>query len=424
MKYLLLLLMFMFSLKECTLHTKHIKDYKPQKFIVDENIPIKSMKLIDVIKLEENEDVIVSTISAIDIGRDNNFIITNEANRTAVLYNYENGRIIKSIFAGQDLADSVAMSGVKPYLIVGKQLRYVKSDEYKNKGLTDKGIEMIKSYYTIPAYSDNGICFLSLLYLLASSDTERYNSIDNRTVIIYFNNDLKYQKLSFLEVNEKSYPVPYYFEILKNTNIVISSTNFDLKKKSFDSLVTTAVYDKSGKFLYNIGYLPELYKKNNLVYQEKWRPLLTCIDDSIFMAYPRDLDIYGPGQKVWFRLKNLPFSNDSGMAFVTDFYRLTRIQERNPDPKELGNLLPITIIYTFNSNGNYGIVLLVFDKEHPMGFYYIAQEYDLKGNLLSQTRIYDEPGNQIRNFVFDKYNSYLCIVSKNKDGWTLEKRKW
>jgi len=424
MKYLLLLMMFMFTMKDCTLHTKHIKNYKPQKFIVDENIPKKSMKLIDVIKLEKNEDVIVSTISAIDIGRENNFIITNEANRTAILYNYENGRIIKSIFAGQGLADSIANSGSKPYSYYGKKLRYMKIEEYKSKGVTDEGMELIKSYYTIPFYYRNNVYLLCLIYLGATSDKENYNTVGNRSALLCFDKDLMLQNIIIFELNEKAYPSPFYFEILKNSNIVMSSTNFDYKNKSFDSLVTSALYDSTGKFLNNIGYLPEIYIKNKLVYEEKWRPILTSIDDSIFLAYPRDLDIYGPGQKVRFRLKNLPFTNDSGMAFVTDFYRLKRIQESNPDPKELGNLLPITIIYTFNSNGNYGIVLLVFDKEHPMGYYYIAQEYDLKGNLLNQTRIYDEPGNQIRNFVFDKYNTYLCIVSKNKDGWTLEKRKW
>ncbi len=344
----LFIFLFLF-INQCTLKTKHIKDYKPQKFIVDENIPKKSLKLIDKINLEENEDIIINFISGIAIGNDNNFIITNEADRTAILYNYENGGIIKSIFAGQDLADSVANAGSKPYDYYNKHLRYIKSDEYKSKGLTDKGIEMIKSYYTIPSYFKNCTYLLSLIYVPATSENENFNTLGNRTVLICFNNDMMLQSIITFELNEKAYPSPFYFEILKNSNIVMSSTNFDYKNKSFDSLVTSALYDSTGKFLNNIGYLPEIYIKNKLVYEEKWRPILTGIDDSIFLAYPRDLDIYGPGQKVRFRLKNLPFTNDSGMAFVTDFYRLKRIQESNPDPKELGNLLPITIILSIQT---------------------------------------------------------------------------
>ena len=219
--------------------------------------------------------------------------------------------------------------------------------------------------------------------------------------------------------------MPWTFENHTNTNKIRNSSKFKYKDKEIiDSIVTVASYDSNGKFLGNIGYLPDKYVKNQLIYKERWQPLLTNINDSIFISYPRDNEIYAPGQKIRFRLKNLPYSNDSGLVYLHDYYRLKKVENRRYDRFEVAKLLPVSIIYTFNSNGNFGVVLLVFDKEHPMGYYYIAQEYDFKGNLLSHTKINDEPGNQIRNFVFDKYNSYLCIVSKNKDGWTLEKREW
>ncbi len=94
MKFLLLSMMFMFTLKECTLYTKHIKNYKPQKLSVDESFPKKSIKLIDKIKLEENEEVIISTINSIEIldgGLE--FLIIDPSSKKTVVFNYMDGSI-------------------------------------------------------------------------------------------------------------------------------------------------------------------------------------------------------------------------------------------------------------------------------------------------------------------------------------------
>ncbi|MDT3739888.1 MAG: hypothetical protein RO257_10365 [Candidatus Kapabacteria bacterium] len=427
MKFLLLSMMFMFTLKECTLYTKHIKNYKPQKLSVDESFPKKSIKLIDKIKLEENEEVIISTINSIEIldgGLE--FLIIDPSSKKTVVFNYMDGSIKNLILQEENWLRYFVAEKPHPISVAIKgKLKYINTDDYSKYDLNQNAVNYIKySPFIIKSINKQHI-LLCHANMFAVSDEIKENSLDNRVFLLKYNSKLNLLKMVVPEVLHKSYILPSTFEILSNGNYIGSSSNYTYKDKgNIDSIVTVASYDSTGKFLGNIGYLPDKYVKNQLIYQERWQPLLTNINDSIFIAYPRDNDIYAPGQKIRFSLKNLPYSNDSGLVYLYDYYRLKKVENSRYDRFEVANLLPVSIIYTFNSNGNFGVVLLVFDKEHPMGYYYIAQEYDFKGNLLSHTKINDEPGNQIRNFVFDKYNNYLCIVSKNKDGWTLEKRKW
>jgi hypothetical protein len=262
------------------------------------------------------------------------------------------------------------------------------------------------------------------MYILAVTENDKQTLIDNRSGLYYFDNELNYSKMVVPEVLHSSYFLCDNYEILSNGDIIGTSSNFEYKKNANDSIITVARYDSTGKFLGNIGYLPEQYTANNLNYDEHWKPLITTIQDEIFISYPRTNGIYSTNQKLRFNLTNLPFSNDSGFVLLHNYYRLLRLQNQRPNSKDIGKLMPFSIINTFNTNNNFSVILLVFDETEDLGFYYIAQEYDKTGNLLSHTKIYDEPENQIRHFAYDKYNNYLCVIRKNKEGWTLEKREW
>lgn len=429
MKYFIATIILVSLINKCTLKTKDLKSYKLQKIENNEYFEHKSFKLIEKIKLEETDEFILSRITGIEvIEPDSSLLITCAANKLVVVYDYKKG-IIKKIInpnnEGFKWLDHFLNEKPIPKQIVRSDLKYIPISEYSRYGLNQQAIDQVKIVYSIPKLINNKIFITSYANIVAVSDNVRHNCLDNRTFICCFDNKLNYEKMIVPEVRYDSYFIMGELEFLSNGEIIGTTSNFSYNEKWIsDSIVTVARYDSTGKFLCNIGYLPDKYVKNNLIYEERWQPLITNISDSIFITYPRDNEIYAPGQLKRFKLRNLPYSNDSGLVYLYDYFRLLKIQNQKQDSKEIGRFLPISIINTFNVLGKFSLVLLVFDEHEPMGFYYIIQEYDTQGNLLSHSKIYDEPENQIRNFYYDKFNNYLCIIRKSRDGWSLEKREW
>lgn len=430
MKNLILLFLTLALISnKCTLKTNGAGKYKAQPIEIKENISPKKLQLYESIFLEENDDVIINRISGIEIIDDaTKLVVTDAANQIAVLYDFNSGKIIKMIDSktqNYEWVNHFLDNKPIPKQSIRDDLKYIPMSEFSKYGLTEEANKLVKQHYFVAKYFNNRIVISNLMYIFAVSDNVRENCIDNRSGFCWYDKELNYEKMVVPEVKSGSYFIHGSNEILSNGDIIGTTSNFVYQEKDvMDSLVTVARYDSTGKLLGNIGYLPEKYSNNKLAYEELWKPFITSINDSIFIAYPRVNEIYGPGQIVRFRLKNLPFSNDSGLVHIYNYYQLAKIQQRTPNSNEIGRLLPLSIVATFNSNGNYGVILLVFDETEPMGFYYIAQEYDIKGNLLSHTKFYDEPENQIRDFVFDKAHNQLCIVRKSKNGWSIEKRKW
>lgn len=428
-RMLLLLLSLILISNECTLKTHGAGKYKAQRIEIRQNISPKKLQLIEKIYLEENDDVIINQISGIEIFEDaTKLVLSDAANRIAVLYDFNNGKILKIIDSkDQNNEWYNYFLDTKPLAKISfrDDLKFIPISECSKYGITEEGVKLARMHYFFPKSINNRVVISNLMYAWAVSDKEKHNSIINRSGFCWYDNELNFEKMVVPEVVNDSYIISGYYVIQNNGDIIGTSSNFIYKDKDvMDSLVTVSRYDSTGKLLGNIGYLPEKYSDNKLAYEELWKPFITSINDSIFIAYPRVKEIYAPSQKVRFSLINLPFSNDSGLVHLYNYYQLAKIQQRNPDSKEIGRLLPLSIVNTFNSNGNYGVIILVFDETEPMGFYYIAQEYDIRGNLLSHTKFYDEPENQIRDFVFDKANNQLCIVRKSKNGWSIEKRKW
>lgn len=414
---------------QCTLKTKDAQNYKAKKISIEEYIAPKQLKLINTISFEENDSIIINRIAGIEFcSNGKKIVLTDDANRFILLIDSKNGKILKSVDSKKmnlKWVDDFLMCNPIPNQLIRNDLKYIPITDYLKYGLTDESLDLVRMHYFIPKCVNGKLVISNLMYIFAVSDKVKHNSIDNRSGFCLFDSELNFEKMIVPEVLLSSYFLYDNYEFLSNGEIIGTTSNFSYKEKDImDSIVTVAKYDSTGNFLGNIGYLPDIYTNNNLAYEEHWKPLITSINDSLFILYPRTKDVYGPGQKIRFTLQNIPFSNDSGLVYLYNYYRLARLQQRTPNSKEIGRLLPFSIINSFNTNGNLTIIILVFDESENIGFYYLVQEYDTKGNLLSHSKIYDEPENQIRNFVYDKHNNYMCIVRKSKFGWTLEKREW
>lgn len=427
MKILILfLLCFLLMSNQCTLKTKGAMNYKAKKIEIDENIPHKSMKLIDILTLQENDDVIISTINSAEIiNGGSELVVVDPKSNNIVLYNYDDGSIKSLLLPEESWLKYFVSENPKPISSrIKGGLKYIHTEDYSQYRLNDDAKKATKySPFVVKSYKDE-LIILAQANMFAVSDDIAENVLDNRVILFKYNNSYQIEKVVVPEVLLNSYTIPTIFEIQNDGNIIVGSSNFSFKKGKTDSLTTLAIYDSTGTYLKDLAFLPDKYTRNNLIYKERWQPLLTCINDSAFITYPRDNTIYAPEKRIRFKLKNLPYSNDTGLTYINDYFRLRNIQKSRPDRFEVANLLPMSNIFTFDSFGKFGIVILVFDKYEPMGFYYIAQEYDFDGTLISHTRINDEPENQIRNFVFDKYNGFLCLIKKSKKGWSIEKRNW
>lgn len=428
MKKYTYLLMVVFSLtlisNKCTLHTKAMKEYTAKKQTVSSDYNSKNQKYINSFTIEEDEDNFISRISDIEIN-DEKLTIIDEVSGKINIYNYNDGKYIKSITPGQYIIDSVAKSKFKSNNAT-QGIKYIQKEDYEKKGIDADYIRsFLRTYFLKIKYNRDEYKVLGLSYIPGEVEGSSKHYTDNRTFIGTFDKDFNLKNCYPLEVLKQSYAVPFFINTLNSGNLIVSSSNFAFrdKKFGFDSMVTMSIYDYDGKFISNIGYMPEIYYKNNLAYQEKWIPIVTTIENKPYIIYPREMKVYSENNKVNFELYNLPYSNDSGMTYIELFYRAKSIKGENADPKELGKLVPLEVVYSFNRNNHLGVIYLVFDDNTDMGFYYILQVYTTNGKLISQANIYDDPNNQIHNFKYDSQNDILCIIKKNEEGWTLEKYK-
>ncbi|MDX9791655.1 MAG: 6-bladed beta-propeller [Candidatus Kapabacteria bacterium] len=410
---------------ECSFRSKGLKDYKPEKLNVDQNYFHSKLTTVDTIILEENEDCIISSIENLRIFDDFIFLIES-AGGMVCMFNFKTGKFLKKFEPGPEIIDSIAGSKYPPLPEGDKILRYMQKHEYKERGLTETDIQMIKSAFIDIKQKSNLYYIMGMAYLPTTCDEEKYNVLTNRTFVYICDSNFALQRIISFEVTPNVWSISSAFEVFDNGDYLVSTSNFGHEgNKYFDSLVTFAIYDTEGKLMYNTDYLPDLYANNRLKYNELWRPLTTQTNNTVLINYPRDFNVYATGNKSLFKLHNLPYTNDSGMVHIYDFYRLKKIQQSNPDPHDIGKIVPVTIVKTYGYDDVYGVITLIFDQDvKPMGFYYNLQEYSLEGKLLRQAIIHDEPEYQIRHFGYDKNNNYLCIARKGKDGWTLEKRRW
>src|SRR5690606_13163342 len=97
-----IIIIFLMSLvlmsNKCTLKTKGAMTYKARKIEINNNIPSKKLDIQGKIILEENEEVILHKIEGIEIFENaSKMILTDPASKTAVLYDYNSGDILKYI---------------------------------------------------------------------------------------------------------------------------------------------------------------------------------------------------------------------------------------------------------------------------------------------------------------------------------------
>jgi hypothetical protein len=431
----LISILFLTAIK-CNNKNNILSDFKSERYKIDTCIMCQNLNFIDEIIIEENENLILNNISSADIdSKSNLLIITDPVNRTANLYDYKTGSIKGWLFAGLNLSDSVALSGKFPYkryYMGNKTLRYVTNEDSKQYGISDKEIKtFLKNEFDVAKFISGKIYLLSLIYVTAISEDDSLKMPENNTCIVQCDYNLNIEKVIVLENKLKSHSGSDGFLFFHKQNMflvtAIQSTRQRYEGKT-DSLPSISLYNNNGNFIEISSYLPELYCFKNAGYMLEYTPSLAQINNDIFISYPYDLTFYKEKNIPRFKVTNLPFSNNSGFNYYKKISDKIVSKDFNMNWNEINKIIntlfPIRIIRIFEGNRNLIAQILVNDSTVKNGYYYILQEYNIQGKLISQTNIFEDDESKIHYITFDKTNNLLLIFRKYKNGWRLEKREW
>lgn len=420
---LLLSLTLLLTASQCTMKTQHILDYEPKK-LQTQNIPKINIELVGVIEIEEDENNIIQHVSAAAInGESNTLALIN--GKDLLFYENLTGKFIKKIEATFEMTDLVANSGRRPYIDSNYNRRknevpYISTANYSENGIDGEiARRFIKNYFMSLKNINNTFYAFGTIYCYYIGSSEK--SIDNIPVLFKIDNEFNIDSHIVMDLRKNRHAVASDFHI--NKNLYLTSPGSYLEPvygSDFQSYPTAAKYDLEGNFIEPIAYMTRNYLlkgglKNGWVY-----PKLIEVNNQIRMLYPEELAVFGENKKL-FDLQNLPFNNDSGFVYYQDYQRYCRSKEMRPEIDVMARLFPIKIMDAFESDNKLYPIILVWDKNKPMGFYYMIQEYTSDGKLLREVKLDDEPENQIRRFAFNKYDKELVLFKKSKIGWTAEK---
>lgn len=399
----------------------------------DANITYTNLKFLRSINLEENDSVIITHITNVSINSSSSKILISDADgRILILYNAEDGKVIRTFEAGLNYSDSLAIKGK----YWNDEYKYVRTDqirdtsgkplpyEYLRRRLDN---EMIEGIF----YDDNEIWATAHIKCYAvPKDTNKKDDgirVGLATGIIRFNLKEGTSTYTPLEQIQPAFPSPYSFAVDKiGKNILILSKNFTaFKNELFDSLWIISAYSYEGKRLNLVAKMPEEYTITKIGYRMLYEPKF-CFNSSneLLCIFPYSERIFNISKGVTFKLQSLPHSNKPYLDSLA----------LNPNLfddfiKRYFYFLPITIhnIYT-KLNDDIIITLMHVYKYSDTNIVRerIIQEYSKNGNLLRQFKFnYRDDDRYINYIYYDKYkDEYLIFKKSNTKGWSIDFYKY
>jgi hypothetical protein len=409
---------------QCTMGVNRIMKYEPEK---QQTISIPKIELEreSIVKLREDAYTTIGKISSVALnGKANTIAIINE--KELLFYDNSTGLLIKKIEAKFDMTDLVANSQRQPYIDSNIYFRrakvpYVPIKDYKTKKI-DKDIAqkaISNSFLSVRCINDEFYACASIMCYFVAKNYDQV--LDNVPVLFRFDENLNSDSYKVIEMNKNSHTVAFDFWI-NNHMYVTSSGQYKLPAfgGEFESYPTAAKFDLEGNYIETMAHMSQNYLlkgKYNLFWVV---PKFVEINQQILMLYPDELTVFGEHKKL-FDLQNLPFKNDTGFVFYENYARYCRSIDSRPEMSVLSRLFPIKIIDAFENDNKLYPIMIVWDKNYPMGFYFLIQEYTHDGKLLREISLFDEPENQIRQFAFNKHDKQLVIFKKSFHTWTAEK---
>lgn len=433
MRTIIIVLLLMFS-SSCNSEQTDVLEYVPIRNETDRNIRTLQILPVDTILIEENEDVIIRDISSAAVSQDKRFLaLSSPGSRQLLIYDYDSGKLVKELYSGTYLSDSVALSGKKPsegsYSAEwsGFDWNYITVKELDKNGQTISDTsKLIKNMFAEVHFFKNKLFSSAIVYIPAINGLEdQHVRLTNLTVLLSYDEKFEIERIVIPEDSDFNSGLPY--EYIINDRLILTTSNSVVQYtyNIIDSLISIVEYDlKSGDKLGTVGYLPSSYIDSKIGYSMWWQPKLTEINQELFVGYPIDSCVYGKNNVVRFNFKNLPFSNNEGFRLFHEYKKIDFRQRSDLVKKDLlYKIFPVTLIRLNRMNKNLLAFFSIHDPDSIVGHYYLIQEYSKKGKLLREGKIFNDKSSQIKKILFDNSSNTLLIFRKSQNGWTIQRNE-
>ena len=309
----------LFTATQCTMGSKRILNYQPQK-IQTAAIPKIELERESIVKLREDGYTTIGKIASVALnGKANAIAISNE--KELLFYDNSTGNLIKKIEAKFEMTDLVANSHRQPYIDSNVYYRlakvpYVPIKDYKTKKI-DKDIaqKAIKnSFLSVRCINDEFYASANIMCYFVAKTYDQV--VDNVPVIFRFDENLNTDSYKVIEMNKNSHTIAYDFWI-NNHMYVTSPGGYEVPAfgGEFESNPTASKFDLHGNYIETVAHMSQNYRlkgKFNLFWVV---PKFVELNQQILMLYPDELSVFGEHKKL-FDLQNLPFKNDTGFVFL------------------------------------------------------------------------------------------------------------
>jgi len=422
----------------CSRNPSVVEQYTPERLPVDSSILPRVLIVQDTIYLEENDEIIIPSISSASISQNGNYIAITAPNaRMMVLYDYKTGKVLNHLISDVSLSDIYAKSGRKPqdypeigkYINMGfKNMEFITLNEWKQYEIDLQDTFLLNNMFTYASFINNQLFVMAIVYIQAINKITKIKSVHNAMMMLNFDDKFQISEYIPIENHIDNYAIPGDFFIDSNRNFYLTTSDFirvsDYRK--YDSLKIIGKYDSIGNIVETASFLPSFYTDYRIGYSVWYNPIIRDVNKDVFVIYPPDNKVYDLyGNEKW-HFTNLPFSNMNAFSLFEEYRQLLRKRGSiTQDPELLQRLFPILVSDAFVANDKLVVIFVVYDKERsPTGYYFMLQEYEADGRLISQTYLIDNPENRIQKFVYDSYNDFLVLMKKSSAGWTMERVKW
>jgi hypothetical protein len=417
MKKILIIILILIGTINCNSHKDKKKDLK-----------YSNLNVIGNVRLQENEDVILSTISNISLNSDaTKMLVSDNRGRTVTLYNFKNGEIIKNFTYGIDYSDSL---GKKSYPW-DDGFEFVRNKKVVDKNGDPVNNKFLKKYLTNEVnngifISDSIVCITVNMNCFKKSMYENfdiYNILIALTAVIILEN-IYTGETELIHYQNKYHAFAQCYSILYDTSnrkFISMCTNTPAEEsKKWDSLWILCSYHRDGKLDSLLFTLPKEYQNTKLGYMFYYPKTIFDNNLNLLCVLPISEKIYNLTINDTICLKDLPESNyDQLNRIAEDFSVAEKYLDKNLC------FLPNYINNIFVSKSNNYLVWVNHAKlttDTIMPNFEIIQEYRSTGDLVRQYAVEHENEKGVLHFMdYDPVNNhFLAFRKSNKYGWTLQ----
>jgi hypothetical protein len=384
-----------------------------------------TLKTKDYFVLQENDSVVISSISNIQYSPNGKYFIVNSNSNPNEIYifNTEINGIYKIIKAKDNLTDSL-IEKTKPYFdsLIYLPMSYALFENLFNK---DKFNDFKYGLFI----NDSIIYINSIIRSFNIPKTQGFDNYNRRILnmnvcLIKYNifND-NYQVLPCGDTLYRPYNQGKNLIVDKQNNIIYSIVRSG--KKQLESNMTPAVisrYDDNFKYIEDAFSLPEEYIKTKLNYSINYNPeLLINSKNELIALFPFVEKVYNISKKSSFEIKNLNKSNK------VLFDKL--IADENLLKKIIDSIyyhLPnyLSKIYETN-NEEYIIYIVEAIANDTSSIKPFIQLYDLDGKFKASLNLeYQNKNGKLKYFHYSKIDNKIRMFRLNDDNWIVEEYDW